>query len=289
MTDVVPQISPATPHRFTMSRAMMMWPVELHRRRLVLLAVAMLATLPRAFGQEQDVAPMAKNAHPSYEVATIKPTDPNDGSAGFHTMGQRLFIENETMNSLIAFAYGVHPKQIVDAPEWFSKDHFDIKGVPNIEGQPNLQQQQEMLQKLLKDRFKLQFHRDKRDLSIFAITVAKGGSKLTVSKSDPGSLLDQTGNNNGPQQTWKFTNNSMADFAQLLGYFLDRPVVNETELKGKFDFDLSWTVDGSLSDDPKAPPGLFTAIQEQLGLKVEGTRGPADVLVMEHVERPSAD
>ncbi|WP_083836631.1 TIGR03435 family protein [Granulicella mallensis] len=293
MIDVVTQLynklSPTTPHRFTMRRAIMMGPVELHRRRIMLLAVAMLATLPRAFGQEQHVAPMAKNAHPSYEVATIKPTDPEDGHAGFHTIGQRLFIENQTMNGLIAFAYAVHPKQIVDAPEWFSKDHFDIKGVPDIEGEPNLQQQREMLQKLLNDRFKLKFHRDKRDLSIFAITVAKGGPKLEASKSAPDSLLDQTRSNNGPQQTWKLTNNSMADFAQLLGYLLDRPVVNETGLKGKFDFDLSWTVDGSLSDDPKAPPGLFTAIQEQLGLKVEGTRGPADVLVMEHVERPSAD
>ncbi|WP_158822916.1 TIGR03435 family protein [Granulicella sp. S156] len=269
----------------------MMGLVELNRRRFVFLAGAMLAlaTLPRAFGQEQEVAPMAKDAHPSYEVATIKPTDPDDGSSGFHTMGHRLFIENQTMNSLIAFAYAVHPKQIVDAPDWFTKDHFDIKGVPDIEGQPNLQQQQEMLQKLLNDRFKLKFHRDKRDLSIFAMTVAKGGPKLAVSKSDPGSLLDQTGNGNGAQQTWKFTNNSMADFAQLLGYFLDRPVVNETALKGKFDFALEWTVDGSLNNDPKAPPGLFTAIQEQLGLKVEGTRGPADVLVIEHAERPSAN
>lgn len=267
----------------------MMESVKLDRRRFMFLACALLAALPRAFGQEQDVVPMAKDAHPSYEVATIKPTDPDDGSSGFHTMGHRLFIENQTMNSLVAFAYGVHPKQIVDAPDWFSKDHFDIKGVPDIEGQPNLQQQQEMLQKLLNDRFNLKFHRDKRDLSIFAITVAKGGPKLAASKSDPDSLLDQTSNGNRAQQTWKFTNNSMADFAQMLRYFLDRPVVNETGLKGKFDFKLEWMVDGSLNNDPKAPPGLFTAIQEQLGLKVEGTRGPADVLVIEHVERPSAN
>jgi uncharacterized protein (TIGR03435 family) len=258
-------------------------------RRFVFMAVAMLAALPTAFGQEQEVAPMAKEAHPSYEVATIKPTDPDDGSAGFHTMGHQIFIENETMNTLITFAYGVHPKQIVNTPDWFSKDRFDIKGVPDIEGQPSLQQQQEMLQKLLNERFGLKFHREKRDLSIFAITVAKGGSKLALSKSDPGSLLDQTGSNNGAQQTWKFTNNSMADFAQMLGYFLDRPVVNETALKGKFDFSLAWTVDGSPNNDPKAPPGLFTAIQEQLGLKVEGKQGSADVLVIDHAERPSAN
>ena len=232
---------------------------------------------------------MAKDAHPSYEVATIKSSDPDDGKSGFHTMGHRLFLENEPMDRLIAFAYAIHPKQIVDGPEWFSKDRYDINGVPDIDGQPSVQQQREMLQKLLAERLGLKFQRAKRDLSIFAITVAKGGPKLAVSKSDPNSLLDQTGSGNGVEQMWKFTNNSMADFAQGMQYFLDRPVVDETGLKGRFDFKLEWTMDGSLNNDPKAPPGLFTAVQEQLGLKIEGTKGPADVLVIDHVERPSAN
>jgi uncharacterized protein (TIGR03435 family) len=254
-----------------------------------MLIVCMAAVLPRAMGQEQAGKMMAADAHPSYEVATIKPSDPEDGSSGFHSMGHQLFTENESMDSLIAVAYAIHPKQIVDGPEWFSKDRWDIKGVPDMEGVPSWQQQREMLQKLLAERFGLKFHRAQRDLSIFAITVAKGGPKLVVSKSDPNSLRDQTGNNNGVEQTWRFTNNSMADFADGMEEFLDRPVVDETGLKGKFDFGLEWTVDGPVSNDPKAPPGLFTAVQEQLGLKIEGTKGPADVLVIDHVERPSAN
>ncbi len=261
----------------------------INRRTFVFLAGSALLALPGAFGQEREVEPMAKDAHPSYEVATIKPSDPDDGKSGFHTMGHRLFLENEPMDRLIAFAYAIHPKQIVDGPEWFSKDRYDINGVPDIDGQPSVQQQREMLQKLLAERFGLKFQRAKRDLSIFAITVAKGGPKLAASKSDPNSLLDQTGSGNGVEQMWKFTNNSMADFAQGMQYFLDRPVVDETGLKGRFDFKLEWTMDGSLNNDPKAPPGLFTAVQEQLGLKIEGTKGPADVLVIDHVERPSAN
>lgn len=244
---------------------------------------------PRALGQGQDVPTMAADAHPAYEVATIKPSDPADNSAGFHSEGRRLFAENEPMDQLIAFAYQVHPKQIVDGPDWFSKDRWDVKGVPDIAGAPNEQQMREMMQKLLAERFGLKFHRAKRELSIFAITVAKGGSKLAASKSDPNSLLDQTGSDNGVEHDWRFTNNSIADFAEDMQYFLDRPVVDETGLKGKFDFKLKWSTNDAPNNDPNAPPGLLTAVQEQLGLKIEATKGPADVLVIDHVERPSAD
>jgi uncharacterized protein (TIGR03435 family) len=259
------------------------------RRRFVVLAGSILMALPGAFGQEQEVAPMAKDAHPSYEVATIKLTDPEDGHSGFHTMGHRLFIENQPMERLIAFAYSIHPKQIVGAPDWFSKDRYDIQGVPDLAGVPNERQQQEMLQKLLAERFGLKFHREKRDLAIFAVSVAKGGPKLTATKSDPNALPDQTGNGNGAQQAWRFTNSSMADFASTMQYFLDRPVVDQTGLAGAFDFNLEWTSDSALSNDPKAPPGLFAAVQEQIGLKITSTRGPADVLVIDHAERPSAN
>jgi uncharacterized protein (TIGR03435 family) len=255
-------------------------------KRLIVLSVFVLATVG-ARAQEENVPQMAKAAHPSFEVATIKPSSPDDQSSGFHTMGHRLFYENETMNALISFAYSVHSKQIGDAPDWFGKDRYDVKGMPDVEGQPGLQQQREMLQKLLAERFGLKFHREKRDLSIFAVTIAKGGPKLAATKSDPDSLPDQTGNGNAGEQAWKFTNNSLNDFASLMQYFLDRPVVDETGLKGKFDFLLKWTTDSSQNTDPQASPGLFTAIQEQLGLKVEAAKGPAEVLVIEHVQRPS--
>ncbi|MGA8937616.1 MAG: TIGR03435 family protein [Acidobacteriaceae bacterium] len=257
-------------------------------RRLAVLVLGMLAGA--ASGQVQKVKSMAKDAHPSYEVATIKPSDPTDQSSGFHSRERRIFIENEPMDQLIAFAYSVHPKQIVDAPDWFAKDRWDIQGMPDIEGSPDVDQEREMLRKLLAERFQLKFHRDKRELSIFAITVAKGGPKLAASKSDPDVMRDQTMNGNGVEDDYRFTNNSMAGFAEGMEFLLDRPVVDETGLKGKYDFDLKWTVDGTPPQtDPNAPPGFFTAVQEQLGLKMKATKGPAEVLVIDHAERPSAN
>ena len=253
------------------------------------LGVGMVSAVPRALGQEQAEKMMAADVHPSYEVATIKPSDPEDQSSGFEMDGRQLFIENQSVESMIAAAYGVHPKQIVDAPDWSTKERWNVKGVPDEPGTPSWPQYQEMIQKLLAERFGLKFHRDKRDLSIFAITVTKGGPKLAVSKSDPNSVRDQTANGNGVEVTYRFTNNSIADFADGMRSFLDRPVVDETGIKGKFDFVLQWTKDGAVNSDPNAPPGLFTAVQEQLGLKIEPTKGPAEVLVIETVERPSAN
>jgi uncharacterized protein (TIGR03435 family) len=232
---------------------------------------------------------MAADAHPMFEVATIKPSDPNDKSDGFHSNGRRIFIENQTVDKMLTFAYGVHGKQIVSGPDWFGTERFDIVGVPDVEGEPNLRQQQEMLQRLLTDRFGLKFHREKRELAVYAITAAKGGPKLTKSQGDPNGLPDQTGDGNGGQMTFKFTNNTMEDFALGMQFFLDRPVVNQTGLMGRWDFVLKWTPNELKAADPDGAPGMFTAIQEQLGLKLEAVKAPADVLVVDHVERPSVN
>jgi hypothetical protein len=104
-------------------------------------ALLALAFLGQLCAQEMTaVKPMAANAHPSFDVATIKHSDPDDGSRGFHTSGRNIFIENETMDDLISFAYGVHEKQIVDAPSWFGSERFDIKGIPDVEGMPSVAQ-----------------------------------------------------------------------------------------------------------------------------------------------------
>ena len=106
--------------------------------------------------------PMAADANPSFDVATIKPSTPNRPGKGFGFRGTEFVTQNTNLNDLIAFAYGLHSKQIVDAPAWFDSDLYDIVGKPDTPGQPNLKQMGIMVQKLLTDRFKLQFHRDKR-------------------------------------------------------------------------------------------------------------------------------
>lgn len=230
---------------------------------------------------------MPADAEPMFEVATIKPTDPNLGRMGFHNEGRHIWCENETPESLIRFAFQVHPKQIAGGPSWFEHDRYTIDGFPDIEGTPNIKQMQGMYRKILEERFKLTLHREQRELPVYAITIAKSGVKLTNSLGDPKGLPDQTGSWGGLHNAIRFTNNSMEDFALMMDYILDRPVVDKTGLPGKFDFYLKWSSDEAPLGDPGAAPGLFTAIQEQLGLKLEPVKAPAEVLVVDHVERPS--
>lgn len=254
-------------------------------------AVLMAGFLPLLDGQTaQKVEPMAVSAHPSFEVATIKPSNPDDNRRGFHTDGKNVFAENETMDDLISFAYGVQVKQIVDAPAWFGSERFDIKGFADVEGEPSVTQYREMVKKLLADRFQLQFQRGKREMACFVLTVAKGGAKMAVTKSAPDAQQDQTGSINGGHVLWRFTNNSMPEFAQFLQMaVVDRPVVDQTGLKDKYDFKLEWTSNPEAATDPSAAPGFLTAVQEQAGLKIEPTKAEVDVLAITHVEQPSAN
>ena len=237
----------------------------------------------------QDVPAMAKDAKPSFDVATIKQTDPNDQSRGFHTRGHRISIENMPVINMIMFAYSVHAKQVVDGPAWLSETRYDVDGVPDVAGEPNLAQYQEMVRRLLEERFALRFKREEREMPIYAIRVAKGGVKIAKTKATSELEMDQTGNGTGTGQSMRFTANTMDDFALGMQYSMNRPVVNQTKLPGRFDFTLKWTTDESKVSEADAAPGLFTAVQEQLGLKLEATNGMAEVLVVEKVERPSAN
>lgn len=251
--------------------------------RLCVSAALCVLALYATAGFAQQLKQMPKDADPAFEVASIKPTPENDCNQGFHQHGRHVQVENETVNSLIMFAYAIHAKQIVDAPVWFATDRYDIDGVADVEGEPNLRQYQGMIRKLLEERFHLKYHREKRELSVFAIRQAKGGAKLAKSTHAPDDMPDQTGNGT----TMHFTNNSMSDFALGMQFFQDRPVVDETGLDGRYDFKLSWTPESRLQTaDANAPPGMFTAIQEQLGLKLEAAKAPVEVLVVERVERP---
>ena len=144
-----------------------------------------------------------------------------------------------------------------------------------------------MVQRLLTDRFHLQFRRDQRELAVYAITVAKSGVKMARSAGDPNGIPDQTGYGKGNAQVMKFTNNSMSDLALGMQGYMDKPVLDNTGLKGRYDFTLTWTPEMTAVSDPSAAPGVFTAFQEQLGLKLQLTKEPTGVLVVERLERPS--
>jgi uncharacterized protein (TIGR03435 family) len=234
---------------------------------------------------------MPKDASPEFEVATIKLTPPGPETySGFHTNGRHISCNDTNVFSIIMFAYGVAAKQIVGDPDWVRTELYDIDGVPDVPGQPNIQQMMGMFQKVLADRFHLTFHREKRELSAYALTVTKSGPKLAKSLGDPNGLPDETGEGDQFGATMRYTNVSMQDFAANMQAMGDgRPVVDQTELTGRFDFRLKFNREQTPSADPNAAPGLFTAMQEQLGLKLEPVKTPVDVIVIDHVERPSAN
>jgi uncharacterized protein (TIGR03435 family) len=265
------------------------------------LPISLARTMPDAAWPIPEMPkPMAADANPGFDVATIKPGKPGALGKNIGFDGQKFIARNLDTNDLIAFAYGLHTKQIIGAPEWFATDLYDIAGTPDVEGQPSLHQMELMMQKLLPDRFALKFHHEQRELPVYIITVAPGGPKMTKTKAGP----------NDPQPFFfrglgdlVVGNMSITEFATWMqSSVMDKPVVDHTGLTDKYDFTLKWTPDDSqfaqfrgtnpqqppaAGDNPNAPPSLYTAMPEQLGLKIEAGKAMDDVIVIDHVEKPS--
>lgn len=232
---------------------------------------------------------MPKDAKPGFDVVTVKPTPPEERSQGFQIRGSHVKLVRETVQSMIMFAYGVHGRQIVDAPGWVSTDTFDVDGVPDVEGEPSFPQFQGLVKQLLASRFGLRTHGSKREISYYALRLAAGGAKVQKSASPEAESPDQTGDGGPGGQTMKFTNNSMDEFALGMQYFTDRPMVNETGLAGRYDFTLQWMPDQMKVQNAETAPGLFTAVREQLGLELKPAKAPVSVMVVDAVERPGAN
>jgi uncharacterized protein (TIGR03435 family) len=224
-------------------------------------------------------------------VATVKPSSPEEHRKFFRLSPDHLQAVNQTVDDLITFAYGVHRKQIVDAPSWMESEQFDISAKPDAEGMPSLVQWRSMVQKLLADRFKLSFHRDQRDLAVYTLYAGPSGAKLTESQGDPKGLPG-IGFQRRVGDLSAF-NVSMVDFLNFMtrNAGLDRPILDRTGLTGRYDFKLTWTPDdaqGSSMPPNEAPP-LYTALQEQLGLKLSAAKAPAEVYIVDHVEKPGGN
>jgi uncharacterized protein (TIGR03435 family) len=247
---------------------------------------------------------MAADANPAFEVATIKPSDPARPGKVFTVRGQDVLTINTTLNDLVSMAYNLHARQIAGGPSWLDSDKYDVTGRPDVPGQPSVEQIKIMLQKLIADRFQLKFHREKKELTVYAIGVAKAGAKISKSQGDPNGLPGLFFGPGGPEGGVSFNvrNATMAEVASTLqGSLLDRPVVDQTGLSEKYDFIVKFTPDAgqmagfgrvgpsAATDNPDAPPDLFSAFQRQLGLKIETSKAPVDVLVIDKVEKPSAN
>ncbi|MDP9038531.1 MAG: TIGR03435 family protein [Acidobacteriota bacterium] len=256
-------------------------------RRLILLSVCFLP-----WGRLHAQQPPGRL--PTFAVATIRPSSP-DVVAVTQIRGNRFASEGTTFVDVFKYAYNVHPDQVVGGPEWLRTQRFDILADPETEKRPSSDQMKALVQQLLVERFHLVMHQEQKVLSVYALVKAVDAPKLTKSTADSGGIPAVAYN---PKGELHAGNATMANFATFLQRFvLDRPAVDETGIAGRFDVALRWTPDsfhaGGKADDPQgdalAPPSLFTAIKEQLGLKLQPTKAPASVYVIDRVDQPSAD
>ena len=237
---------------------------------------------------------MAADAIPGVEVATIKPSPPNAPRTMLTVRGSEVVIERMSLNDLIEYAWVVHDRQIVGASGWMSTDKWDIEVKPDAPGMPNSEQIKEIVQKLLEERFGLKFHQEKREMAAYVLTVDRDGTKMAECSDSSA----RAGYSVGPGGLIRMRDATMADFAGLLTRTtLDRPVLDRTGLDGRWNFELKWLWDESqfggqvpapAAGDPASElPPLFTAIQEQLGLKLDSQKTDVPVLVIDHVDHPS--
>jgi uncharacterized protein (TIGR03435 family) len=255
-------------------------------RHLCLIAAGLIGgTFALAQGLQPD-ARMTADAHPLFAVAVIKPHNPDSTHQGLDIESNRVGISDYSLSKLVCFAYAVNSHQIVNAPDWVSKDHYDIQGKPDISGEPTVAQVRDMVQKLLIDRYGLQLHRERRELPVYALQVSKGAPKLAPA-ADPSAKAEEHASGHNLETTRTYTSSSMQDFILVEQFFVDRPIVDQTGLTGRYDFKLNYTYDEMHNTDPDAPPGMFTAIQQELGLKLQPTKAMTDVLVLDGVHLPS--
>jgi uncharacterized protein (TIGR03435 family) len=263
---------------------------------------------------------------PKYDVATIKPAAGSDGRISFMFVPGGIRLEGIPAQMMLREAFNVEDDHIIGAPAWVKTKRFDVQAKVSPEDAPKLdklkfEERRAMLLPLLVERFNLKYHHETRELSGYELVVAKGGPKMKVSEVQPPppkppdppanpttdnakpdspprrSMLRMMGRGNIESEG---TNTEM--LSRVLSQQLGRTVTDKTGLKDNYDFTLQWTPDDASAPMPGGAdggpthndnasdttgPSLFTAVQEQLGLKLESTKGMADVIVIDHIDTPS--
>lgn len=198
--------------------------------------------------------------------------------------GGRFTATNVSPLMLIRRALGVELGQITGAPDWMNADRYDVNAKMATSRDISEEELQPLLQRLLADRFALNFHRETRFVPVYSLVVSREGSKLTMHAGD--SVPSLKTEFAPDKATMLAGNTTMSAFSKALSRLPGRPVIDNTELKGGFDFKLEWSPDQT---NGSALPSLFTAVQEQLGLKLEAVKGPVEVIVIDHAEPPSSN
>ncbi|MFT4112265.1 TIGR03435 family protein [Silvibacterium sp.] len=249
------------------------------------------------------IVPVDPKADLSFEVATIKPSSPDEKGMMFTVDPSGSFKgRNITLERVISIAYDMHKDQLVGLPGWASDDKFDIDGKPDTPGLPSLPQLKNEVRKLIAERFALKFHTEQRQLTAYQLAVDKNGLKMQPAASAPG-LNGLPGFFFRGLGNLHVANATMADFAGFLqASVMDRPVVDHTGLGDKrWTFDLKWQIDNEQAmkfglqkvpppaEGAEEQPPLEEAMPKQLGLLINSGKTAVDVMVVDHVEKPSAN
>jgi uncharacterized protein (TIGR03435 family) len=250
----------------------------------------------------------------AFEVASVKPNKSASTSAGIMPRGRQLVVTNVPVRVLIATAYQIRSDQVAGGPGWIASDRFDIVGT--LPENASLTQFPPMLKTLLAERFKLVAHRETRQLPVYALVKARRdgrlGPQLSRSEADCAALRAAARGRGSEAATFSLAEHcgsfmgaglieargiTMEALAQLLINLAGRPVSDSTGLTGGFDFKLQFAPEAAhqpgapAANEPSASnaPSIYTALQEQLGLKLRSERGPVEVLVIDSVEKPTED
>jgi uncharacterized protein (TIGR03435 family) len=252
----------------------------MHRVRHFDLVLALLMVLWAGAVQAQSQAPDTPPKTPRFEVASIRMIPEKDvvplAGSPLSPSGAGLFTMREvTLGFAIAWAFGIDSDRLSGGPDWLNMQYYEISAKPEGDAGLSYAQLRPLMQQLIQERFHLAYHRETQQRKGYALITARGGPKLTPSKSgaDFGYIFEDR---------IRARNRSMKNLAQMLQSPIGQPVVDQTGLKGNFDFDLNYApMDGSDS----TLPSVFTALEEQLGLKLVSQTVPVEMFVIDHVER----
>jgi uncharacterized protein (TIGR03435 family) len=248
---------------------------------------------------------------PAYDVASVKENKSSDGGMRIMSMPDGFSCSNVSLKTLVGFAYGIRQDLISGGPGWAASTGFDVdaKVAPeDVEAFKKLspRQRNSLLQNLLEERFQLKLHKETKTLTMYDLEVAKGGPKLKAAvipeTTEEGAKMPDDGKLPGGGKMhgrmmmgpgmFQGQSVTMQAIANQMSSIVHYTVVDKTGLKGEFDVDLKWSADqgGSAGGDSSADAvSIFTAVQEQLGLKLQSTKGLVETVMIDHAEMPTAN
>lgn len=257
-------------------------------RKNILALILILIASAIARGRAQSSSPST----PTFDVASIKQNKSGDRGFGLPPpVGDRLTLTNVPLSMLIQYAYHLQDFEVSGTRGWMESERYDV--VAKAKGKVTEDDARRMLQSLLAERFKLKVRRESKDLPIYALTIAKGGLKIKQSAGECAPQASCGGFRLYQRSQLSGEKVPIVELRDILSTLTGRPVVDKTGLNGTFDISLKWTPDavmavGAEPGAPAGPPGssLFTALQEQLGLRLESQKGSVEILVVDAAERP---